>query len=86
MLDFSMTIQEALELPRFRYFEDRRVEMEDRFPDAVRQELSALGHQIDSIGDWSPSVGGGQGIFHVPGSEVYQGGADPRRDGYAVGF
>jgi gamma-glutamyltranspeptidase/glutathione hydrolase len=86
MLDFGMTIQEALELPRFRYFEDRRVEMEDRFPAAVRQEIAALGHQIDSIGDWSPSVGGGQGIFHEPGSGVYQGGADPRRDGYAVGF
>ncbi len=86
VLDFGMTIQEALELPRFRYFEDRRVEMEDRFPAAVRQELSELGHEIDSIGDWSPSVGGGQGIFHVPGSGVYQGGADPRRDGYAVGF
>ena len=86
MLDFGMTIQEALELPRFRYFEDRRVEMEDRFPLTVRQELAALGHQIESIGDWSPSVGGGQGIFHEPGSGVYQGGADPRRDGYAVGF
>jgi len=86
LLDFGMTIQEALELPRFRYFEDQRVEMEDRFPAAVRQELAALGHQIDSIGDWSVSVGGGQGIFHTPGSGVYQGGADPRRDGYAVGF
>ena len=86
MLDFGMTIQEALECPRFRYFEDRRVEMEDRFPAAVRREIAALGHQIDSIGDWSPSVGGGQGIFHEPGSGVYQGGADPRRDGYAVGF
>ena len=86
MLDFGLTIQEALELPRFRYFEDRRVEMEDRFPLTVRQELAALGHQIESIGDWSPSVGGGQGIFHEPGSGVYQGGADPRRDGYAVGY
>lgn len=86
LLDFGMTIQEALECPRFRYFEDRRVEMEDRFSAAVRQEMAALGHQIDSIGDWSPSVGGGQGIFHEPGSGVYQGGADPRRDGYAVGF
>ncbi len=86
MLDFGMTIQEALELPRFRCFEDRRVEMEDRFPAAVRQEIEALGHQIDAIGDWSVSVGGGQGLFHAPGSGVYQGGADPRRDGYAAGF
>ncbi len=60
--------------------------MEDRFPDAVRQELRALGHQIDSIVDWSPSVGGGQGIFHVPGSEVYLVCAYPRRDGDALGF
>lgn len=86
LVDFGMNIQEAIEAPRFRYFEDRRVELEDRFPAATRHALQELGHQIESIGDWSVSVGGGQGILCEPESGVLQGGADPRRDGYAVGF
>lgn len=85
-IDFGMNLQEAIEAPRFRYFEGRRVEMENRFPLATRQALEALGHQIDPLDGWSPSVGGGQGIRRHPDSGVLQGGADPRRDGYAVGF
>jgi gamma-glutamyltranspeptidase/glutathione hydrolase len=86
ILDFGMSIQEAIEAPRFRYYEGRRVQMEDRVPAKTRKALQALGHQIESIGDWSWSVGGGQGILRHPESGVLQGGADPRRDGYAVGF
>ncbi|MGE3540705.1 MAG: gamma-glutamyltransferase [Candidatus Tectimicrobiota bacterium] len=85
-LDYGMNIQEAIEAPRFRYFEGRRVEMENRFPQATRQAMEALGHQVDTLEAWSPSVGGGQGIVRHPESGAWQGGADPRRDGYAVGF
>src|SRR5262249_40300510 len=45
LLDFGMNIQEAIEAPRFRYFEGRRVEMEARFPAETRQALHHLGHQ-----------------------------------------
>jgi gamma-glutamyltranspeptidase/glutathione hydrolase len=86
LVDFGMHIQEALEAPRFRYFEGQRVEMEARFPTATRQALQTLGHQIDVLDDWSASVGGGQGIMRHPESGALLGGADPRRDGYAVGF
>jgi gamma-glutamyltranspeptidase/glutathione hydrolase len=86
LVDCGMHIQEAIEAPRFRYFEGRRVEMEARFPAETRQALQSLGHQIDVVEPWSPSVGGGQGILRHPASGALLGGADPRRDGYAVGF
>jgi gamma-glutamyltranspeptidase/glutathione hydrolase len=86
LLDFGMNIQEAIEAPRFRYFEGRRVEMEARFPAETRQALQHLGHEIAVLDPWSPGVGGGQGIMRHPESGALLGGADPRRDGYAVGF
>ncbi|RMF83146.1 MAG: gamma-glutamyltransferase [Nitrospinota bacterium] len=86
LLDFGMNIQEAIEAPRFRYYEGRRVQMERRFPIEVRKALQELGHQVEVIDEWSWTVGGGQGIWRDPESGVWQGGADPRRDGYAVGF
>lgn len=86
ILDFAMPIQAAIEAPRFRYFEGRRVEMEARFPLETRQALHQRGHQIDVLDAWSPSVGGGQGILRHPASGALLGGADPRRDGYVVGF
>ncbi len=86
ILDFGMSIQEAIEAPRFRYYEGQRVQMEDRFLLETRQALQVLGHQVESIGDWSWTVGGGQGILRDQESGALQGGADPRRDGYAVGF
>ena len=35
---------------------------------------------------WSMSVGGAQGIQGDSESGVLQGGADPRRDGFAIGW
>lgn len=86
MLDFDLNIQAAIEAPRFRTFDGQRVELEDRFSESTRQALRDMGHAVESIGDWSLSVGGGQGLTRDPDSGVWQGGADPRRDGYAVGW
>ena len=85
-LEFGMTIQEALEAPRFRVLGDRRINMEDRVPVDVRQGLIARGHEVGSYGQWSTEVGGGHAIAHDPDTGVLMGGADPRRDGYAIGI
>jgi gamma-glutamyltranspeptidase/glutathione hydrolase len=79
-----MTVQEAIEAPRVRAYRDRLVDVEGRIPQTVRDGLAALGHQINVIEDWSWVVGGGQGIRRDPESGALQGGADPRRDGYAL--
>ena len=60
--------------------------VEDRIAQAVRAELGRRGHQIQILESWSPAVGGGQGILIDPETDAYNGGADPRRDGYAPGW
>lgn len=86
VLDFGMNVQQAIEAPRFRYFTGRNVHMEERFPLNLRQSLEARGHEVNVIEPWSTSVGGAQAILVDVGTGVFQGGADPRRDGYAAGF
>jgi gamma-glutamyltranspeptidase/glutathione hydrolase len=84
VLEFEMAIQEAIEAPRIRAYRDRLVDVEGRIPPVTREALAARGHQVNVIDDWSWVVGGGQGIRRDPESGALQGGADPRRDGYAL--
>jgi gamma-glutamyltranspeptidase/glutathione hydrolase len=84
VVEFDMALQEAIEAPRVRAYRDRLVDVEGRIPAAVREGLAARGHQVNVIEDWSWIVGGGQGIRRDPESGALQGGADPRRDGYAL--
>ncbi|MGQ0550008.1 MAG: gamma-glutamyltransferase [Armatimonadota bacterium] len=84
VLAFDMNIQEAIEAPRVRVYRNRLVDAEGRIAAGIRDELAARGHQINTIDDWSWVVGGGQGITRDPESGALQGGADPRRDGYAL--
>ncbi|MDR7543202.1 MAG: gamma-glutamyltransferase [Armatimonadota bacterium] len=83
-LVFGMDVQEAIEAPRVRVYRDRLVDVEGRIASAICDDLSRRGHQVNVIEDWSWVVGGGQGIVRDPDSGVLQGGADPRRDGYAI--
>ena len=86
VLDFGMDVQEAIEAPRLRVFEERRVVMEERFPYHVRTALAAKGHDIEVTAPFSMTVGGAQGIMVDHESGTFQGGADPRRDGVAIGW
>ncbi len=86
-VDYGMNIQAAIEAPRFRFeHPGRRVFMEARVPAGIRAGLESRGHEIDLLPDWSPVVGGAQGITVDPESGALMGGADPRRDGYAIGI
>jgi gamma-glutamyltranspeptidase/glutathione hydrolase len=84
VLEFEMNIQEAIEAPRVRVYRDRLVDAEGRIARDVCDALGSRGHQVNVIDDWSWVVGGGQGIVRDPETGALQGGADPRRDGYAV--
>ena len=86
VLDFGMNVQQAIEAPRFRYFAERCVRMEERFPLQVRLKLEERGHEVNLIEAWSTAVGGAQGIEVDTERGVLQGGADPRRDGCALGW
>ncbi len=86
VLDHGYSVQAAIEAPRFRIFAGNEIAMESRVPEPVRQELTRRGHAIRVLDAWSPVVGGGQGIMIDPESGAFGGGADPRRDGYAIGW
>jgi gamma-glutamyltranspeptidase/glutathione hydrolase len=83
-LVFGMNVQEAIEAPRVRVYRDRLVDAEARIAPQVRDALAGRGHQVNTLEDWSWVVGGGQGIMRDAESGALMGGADPRRDGYAL--
>jgi gamma-glutamyltranspeptidase/glutathione hydrolase len=86
VLEYGMNIQQAIEAPRVRLYRDRAVDAEARIPAEVRSALAGRGHVLRDLPEWSWVVGGGQGVFVDPVSGTLAGGADPRRDGYAMGW
>jgi gamma-glutamyltranspeptidase/glutathione hydrolase len=86
IVDSKMNIQAALEAPRFsKYsFTGCDVYMENRFSQAARNELTALGHQINLRGTFSQLMGGGQVVLRDFTTGVNYGASDPRKDGEAI--
>jgi gamma-glutamyltranspeptidase/glutathione hydrolase len=86
VVDYNMNIQGALEAPRFTKltFGGCDVAIENRIPREVRDELAAKGHKLEVLGDYSPTVGGGQAVVHDSASKVNYGASSPRKDGAAV--
>ena len=87
LIEHSMNIQAAIEAPRIRLEHlGTDIGIESRIPAGVRESLAARGHDIRVLPDWTPSVGGRQGIAVDSEEGSVMGGADPRRDGYAIGI
>jgi gamma-glutamyltranspeptidase / glutathione hydrolase len=86
VVDFGMNIQEALEAARFskQTFAGCDVDMEDRIPADVRQELARRGQQIVLRGAYSSMMGGGQAVEREISTGVNYGASDPRKDGEAI--
>jgi gamma-glutamyltranspeptidase/glutathione hydrolase len=83
-VDFALPIQAAIEAPRARLWDGRRVQAESRIAPEVLAELAARGHAVEAPAAWTPAVGGMQGIALDPRTGVLTGGGDPRREGYVV--
>ena len=86
VLDHGMTPQQAIDAPRLKCTVGKGVQMEERFPGHVRQRLGERGHKVSVLEAWSRGVGGAQAIQADQAEGTFQGGADPRRDGYALGW
>jgi len=78
--DFGMDPQAAIDAPRS-FPQDGFLDVERGYSDAVRSELSAMGHDV-RIPD--VAIGGAQAIRID--DEVLVGGSDPRKDGCALGY
>ena len=87
VIDHDMNIQAAIEAPRVKATSPGTlVGAETRIGEDVLLELTQMGHRLNRLGPWAAEVGGGQGIMVDPESGGFMGGADPRRDGYALGW
>jgi gamma-glutamyltranspeptidase/glutathione hydrolase len=58
--------------------------IEDRVPEAVRQELIKRGHTLDVLGAFANPMGGGQAVMRDSDARVNYGASDPRKDGAAI--
>ncbi|MGE3615280.1 MAG: gamma-glutamyltransferase, partial [Gemmatimonadales bacterium] len=81
LLVFGMDLQEALDQARFRHLTGNRVGLEPPIGEAVRSQLTAMGHQVVVLG--ASSAGGAQAILRLPVG--YAAASDPRKDGMAAG-
>jgi gamma-glutamyltranspeptidase/glutathione hydrolase len=86
LFDFNMNVQEAIEAPRWQSERAGEVELEERFSDAVAKQLTQDGYDVKIRGAWEFAFGGVEAIVLHPNQTVLMGAADPRRDGYAVGY
>ena len=96
VLDFGMTVAEAVEAPRWRHAQNPtestmphtcvdEFQMEGRFSPQVMDGLRSRGHPLNVLGDWD-GPGSEMMIWLDPDTGALFGAADPRRDGYAVGW
>lgn len=84
-IDCGNNVQEAIEAPRFRYYDIGALMFESRFDSEMLGQLSAMGYQYDLLPPYTNAVGGAHAI-HRTTHGTYLGAADPRRDGFALGY
>src|SRR5690348_2645400 len=86
IVDQDMNIQAAMEAPRFTKLSAGgcNVDIENRVSPDELNDLSARGHVLHVIGDYSQTVGGGQAVMRDSAAKINYGASDPRKDGAAV--
>ena len=86
VVDYGMSIQQALEAGRFTKgtFEGCDVEIESSVPEQVRAQLAGLGHKLEVRPPRTPNFGYGQAVLYDARTGVKFGASDPRHDGEAV--
>jgi gamma-glutamyltranspeptidase/glutathione hydrolase len=82
---FGMTPQRAVEAPRWRSWDDGRLQIDIGVPQASRTGLTDLGHQLQLQTTPSADLGGAQVIVITPAG-VRAVGADPRREAYGIAW
>jgi gamma-glutamyltranspeptidase/glutathione hydrolase len=85
IIDHKMNIQEAIEAPRTHCMTGE-IFMESRIPKEVQQALINKGHKLNIRKEMDLYFGGAQGVLIDLKTGRLYGGADPRRDGVAMGY
>ncbi|MBN2875340.1 MAG: gamma-glutamyltransferase, partial [Spirochaetales bacterium] len=86
VIDHDMSIQEAIMAPRVFTMASGQVQIEGRMSYNTINKLKEMGHNVNVRGDWDAYFGGVHAVVYDRPAKLLRGGADPRRDGQAVGF
>ncbi|MDG0982390.1 MAG: gamma-glutamyltransferase family protein [Tateyamaria sp.] len=81
LIDFELDPQSAIDAPRA-FSDEGNMKVEKGYSDAVRSELSDLGHNVSCP---ETAIGGAQAIL-IRKDGVLEGASDPRKDGCALGY
>ena len=95
VVDLKMNVQEATEAPRWQHLNapgqstteeagSGVLEIENRVPTAVLDELRAKGHDVKELAAWGH--GSSVQLMQVLPSKTYAFGSDPRCEGHASGI
>ncbi|MDY6817959.1 MAG: gamma-glutamyltransferase [Halobacteriales archaeon] len=89
LVDADLNPQAAMDVPRFRWLDGRRVAIEtSRMPESVVATLRGYGHRIVAEEEYYGNLGhfGGGQMIYIDDDGVRIGGSDPRKDGLAIGY
>jgi gamma-glutamyltranspeptidase / glutathione hydrolase len=85
VVDYGMNVQAALENARFTVTPEGGCDLliESRVSPEVRDRLTAMGHHLKVVGDYSTAMGRGQAVVDDVTTGVHYAGSDARADGSA---
>ncbi|BAU87306.1 transposase IS4 family protein [Streptomyces laurentii] len=91
MVDFGYDVQQAIEAPlrlmgRTWGTPSRNLTSEGRIGDEIVRELKRRGQPVQPVTGWDDNTGHAQAIRVDQRHGFYEGGADPRGDGAALGY
>ena len=85
LVDHDMDIQEAIDSPRITQNFSNQLCYEDRMCLDEINELVQMGHEVITRDKYDKKMGGVNGVSYLDDGTIV-GGADPRRDGLAIGI
>lgn len=85
VIDHKMGMQEAIDTPRLWDNTKNVLNLETRISDETIKKLQEMGHEVNKTQDWDRGMGSVQGVLYKEDGTL-EGGADPRRDGKALGL
>jgi gamma-glutamyltranspeptidase/glutathione hydrolase len=97
IVDFHMNVQEAVEVARFRSenfpnsfwphtYLPGRINVEARITQKTINRLKEIGYDVNTYPEWAWACGGACVILKDSERGILMGGADPRRECYAIGY